>query len=315
MYRYFLKRILQIIPVIIGVSFLIFFIMDLAPGTAVDILTSGDATPEVIQAIKHQYGYDRSVFYRYGKYILNLLQGDLGVSYLNSDSVWLTYIKRLPVTIYLTIGAFLVSAIIAGVMGITSALKHGSITDNVCMTIAMIGLAMPVFWLGLLLIMLFSNKLGWLPSTGADKGFVSYILPSFTLGFFYAAVLTRTTRSSILDVSRQDYLDTARAKGVAEKTVLFKHTLRNALIPIVTVMGTQIAATLGGACVVESVFALPGVGKLIVDSVAQRDVPMVTGSIVLTTILVSITLLFVDFLYAVIDPRIKAQYARGGKKK
>lgn len=315
MSRYFLKRILQIIPVIIGVSFLIFFIMDFAPGTVVELLTAGDATPEVIEAIKHEYGYDRSVFYRYGVYIMNFLRGDLGVSYISGDSVWEVYLARLPVTLLLSLGAFIVSVIIAAVMGITSAVHHGTLIDNICMAIAMIGLAMPVFWLGILLVLLFSNNLGWFPSTGIEEGLKSYVLPSITLGFFYAAVLTRTTRSSILDVSRQDYLDTARSKGVSERTVLFKHCLRNALIPIVTVMGTQVAATLGGAVVVESVFALPGVGSAIVNSVNQRDVPMVTGCIVLTTILVSITLLIVDFLYAMIDPRIKAQYARGGKKR
>lgn len=315
MFRYFIRRILQIIPVIIGVSFLVFFLMDLAPGSIVEIKTAGDATPEMIEAIRHEYGYDRSVFYRYGMYMTDLLQGDLGVSWLNNDSVWESYLSKLPVTIFLTIGSFLVSSLIAGVMGIISAVYHGTWKDNVCMAIAMIGLAMPVFWLGLLLIMVFSNQLGWFPSTGVDKGFLSYVLPSITLGFFYAAVLTRTTRSAMLDVSRQDYMDTARSKGVSEKTVLFKHSLRNALIPIVTVMGTQVAATLGGACVVESVFALPGVGKLIVDAVTQRDVPMVTGSILLTTILTSLVLLAVDMLYAVIDPRIKAQYARGGKKR
>ncbi len=315
MYRYFLKRLLQIIPVVIGVSFLIFFIMDLAPGSIVEILTAGDATPEQIAAIRHEYGYDRSVFYRYGVYISNLLRGDLGVSYISNSSVWDAYLERLPVTLILSLGAFIVATLIAAVMGITSAIHHGSLIDNVCMAIAMIGLAMPVFWLGLLLIMLFSNRLGWFPSTGTDAGLRSFILPSITLGFFYAAVLTRTTRSSMLDVSRQDYLDTARSKGVPEGTVIFKHALRNALIPIVTVLGTQVAATLGGACVVEPVFAISGVGKLIVDSVAQRDVPMVTGSIVLTTVLVSITLLLVDLVYALIDPRIKAQYARGGKRK
>lgn len=315
MYRYFFKRLLQIIPVILGVSFLIYYFMDLAPGTVVDILTAGDATPEQIAAIRHEYGYDRSVFYRYGMYMLDLLHGDLGTSYLSTATVWDTYLQKLPVTLSLSFGAMVVSVTIAAVMGITSAVYHGSLIDNVCMTIAMIGLAMPVFWLGLLLIMYFSNQLGWFPSTGVSEGIKSYVLPSITLGFFYAAVLTRTTRSSILDVSNQDYLDTARAKGVSERVVLFKHCLRNALIPIITVLGTQVAATLGGACVVESVFSLPGVGKLIVDSVNQRDVPMVTGCIVLTTILVSLVLLLVDFLYAVIDPRIKAQYARGGKKR
>ena len=180
------------------------------------------------------------------------------------------------------------------------------------MVAALLGLSMPNFWLGLLLIIAFSLNLGWLPSGGAE-GFKSIILPAITVGTGLTAMLTRTTRSSMLDVIRQDYLRMARAKGVPEKVVIRKHALRNALIPVITVIGTQLGSCLGGAILTETVFAWPGVGRLILDAVNSRDIPMVTGCIILKTITISIILLIVDLLYAVVDPRIRAQYAKGGK--
>lgn len=314
MYRYILKRLLQIIPVIIGVSFIIYMAMDLAPGDIVALLTPDNATPEQIEAIRHQYGYDRSVFYRYFLYMKDLLSGDLGVSYVNGRSVWKTFISRLPATVELAIGSLIVSSIIAIPLGIFSAANHGTWKDNISMTFAMIGLSMPVFWLGLLMIILFSQYLGWFPSSGNKEGLMSLVLPSITCGIYNTAVLTRTTRSSMLDVARQDYLDTARAKGVSERNVTMKHALKNAMIPIVTIAGTQVATSLGGSVLTETVFAWPGIGKTIVDGVNQRDVPMVTGCIVIATILISLVLLAVDLLYALIDPRIKAQYKKGGKR-
>ena len=182
----------------------------------------------------------------------------------------------------------------------------------IAMVVALLGLSMPNFWLGLLLIIAFSLQLGLFPSGGMD-GIRSVILPAITIGTGYTAIMTRTTRSSMLDVIRQDYLRTARAKGVPEKVVIRKHALKNALIPIITVIGTQMAACIGGSVLTETVFAWPGVGRLIIDSVNQRDVPAVTGSIIMTTILISILLLVIDLLYAFVDPRIKAQYAKRGK--
>ena len=175
---------------------------------------------------------------------------------------------------------------------------------------------MPVFWMGLLLILLFSVKLGWFPVSGADQGIKSLVLPSFALGFMHMASIARTTRSSMLETIRQDYIRTVRAKGLPEGEVITQHALRNALIPIITIIGTQLAGVLGGSVLTETVFAWPGVGRLIVDSLNMRDTPLVTGSIIMTTILLSIILLLVDLLYAVVDPRIKAQYvAKRGKKK
>ena len=178
------------------------------------------------------------------------------------------------------------------------------------MVLALLGLSMPNFWLGLLLIMLFSLKLGWLPSGGYENGMLSLILPAFTIGAGLAAFMTRSTRSSMLDVIRQDYLRMARAKGVSERKVIRKHALRNALIPIITVFGVQFSNVLGGSVLAETVFAWPGVGRLVVDAIDQRDIPMVTGALVMTTMIVSVVNLLIDIVYAFVDPRIKSQYTK-----
>jgi len=302
---------MMLIPIIIGVSFLIYFIMDLAPGNIISQM-AGEATDAQLQALKHQYGYDRSVFYRYAMYMKNLVRGDLGISYLTNKPVWDMYRERLPETLKLALGALVVSILLSIPIGILSAVRSGTLYDNAGMVLALLGLSMPNFWLGLLLIILFSLKLGWFPS-GGDTGFLSIILPAITIGTGHVAIITRTTRSSMIDVIHQDYLRTARAKGVPEKFVIRKHAFKNALIPIITIVGTQLSVSLGGAVLTETVFAWPGVGRLIIDSVHQRDVPVVTGAIIMTTILISIMLLIVDLLYAYVDPRIKAQYLRKEK--
>ena len=262
--------------------------------------------------IRADLGLDKPVLVRYFKYLAGLLHGDLGTSYITGKSVFASYMEKLPTTLRLAFASILVSIIISIPLGISSAVHSGSIRDNVGMVAALIGLSMPNFWLGLLLIIAFSLHLGWFPSGGAE-GFTSIILPAITVGTGLTAMLTRTTRSSMLDVIRQDYLRTARAKGVPEKTVIRKHALRNALIPVITVIGTQLGTCLGGAILTETVFAWPGVGRLILDAVNSRDIPMVTGCIILKTISISIILLIVDLLYAVVDPRIRAQYSKGAK--
>ena len=296
------------IPVIIGVSFLVFFIMDLAPGDAVDILAPEGATAEDLEAIRHDLGLDQPVIVRYVKYMGGMLHGDMGVSYVSKTDVFDTYMEKLPATIKLSFASILVSILLSVPLGIYSATRQGTVQDNISMIVAMIGLSMPNFWLGLLLIIVFSLNLGWFPS-GGDQTLSSIVLPAITIGTGLMATLTRTTRSSMLDVLKQEYLRTARAKGIPEKIVITSHALRNALIP-------QLAGVLGGSVLTETVFAWPGVGRLIVDSLNMRDTPLVTGSIIMTTILLSIILLLVDLLYAVVDPRIKAQYvAKRGKKK
>lgn len=316
MYRYVIKRLLLMIPVIIGVSFLVFFIMDMAPGDAVDVLAPEGATAEDLEAIRHDLGLDKPVVVRYIDYMAGMLRGDLGVSYISKTDVFQTYVEKLPATIKLSFASILISVILSVPLGIYSATRQGTIQDNISMAFAMIGLAMPHFWLGLLLIIVFSLKLQWFPS-GGDETLSSIVLPAITIGTGLMATLTRTTRSSMLDVLKQEYLRTARAKGIPEKVVVMSHALRNALIPIITIIGTQLAGVLGGSVLTETVFAWPGVGRLIVDSLNMRDTPLVTGSIIMTTILLSFVLLLVDLLYAAVDPRIKAQYttSKRGKKK
>ncbi len=316
MYRYVIKRLLLMIPVIIGVSFLVFFIMDMAPGDAVDVLAPEGATAEDLEAIRHDLGLDKPVVVRYIDYMAGMLRGDLGVSYISKTDVFQTYVEKLPATIKLSFASILISVILSVPLGIYSATRQGTIQDNISMAFAMIGLAMPHFWLGLLLIIVFSLKLQWFPS-GGDQTLSSIVLPAITIGTGLMATLTRTTRSSMLDVLKQEYLRTARAKGIPEKVVVMSHALRNALIPIITIIGTQLAGVLGGSVLTETVFAWPGVGRLIVDSLNMRDTPLVTGSIIMTTILLSFVLLLVDLLYAAVDPRIKAQYttSKRGKKK
>ena len=313
MYRYVIKRLLMLIPVIIGISFLVYFVIDLAPGDIISQIAPEDATVEEIQELREEYGFNKPILIRYGEYMAGMIKGDLGTSYITGEPVFESYMKRLPNTLMLAFASIFVSVVISIPLGILSAVHQGTWKDNITMVIALLGLSMPNFWLGLLLIILFSLKLGLLPSGGYGT-FAHIILPAITVGTGLTAMLTRTTRSSMLDVIRQDYLRTARSKGVPEKRVINKHALKNALIPIITVVGTQLASCLGGAIITETVFSWPGVGRLILDSVNSRDIPMVTGCIIMKTITISIILLCVDLRGRRIIPKIKAQYAgKGGK--
>ena len=313
MWRYVVKRILMLIPVIIGVSFIIYFVMDLAPGNVLDMMYP-DASETEMEYLIHEHGYDRSVFYRYVLYMKDLVRGDLGISIATGKPVMETYLERLPSTIILTIGSITLCHVLSIPLGIFSAVKRGSLWDNGCMVLSIVGLSMPNFWLGLLLIIGFSLHLGWFPSGGFRDGLLSLVLPAITVGTGMMARLTRTTRSSMVDVISSDYLRTARAKGVTEKTIVEKHALKNALIPIITISGSQMTAAIGGSVLTETVFSWPGVGRMIVDAINLRDSVTDTGAIIMTTILSGIILLVVDLLYAVVDPRIKAQYTKGGKK-
>lgn len=310
MHRYIIKRLLMLIPVLICVSFAIYCIMDLAPGDPALIIAGDQATDEMIEQVREDYGFNDPLLVRYLRYMQGLVRGDLGVSYVSKKDVWASYCERFPATAKLSVAAITVSITVSLILGVYSAVNQNTWKDNVSVVLALLGLSMPQFWLGLLLIIAFALNLGWFPSGGDLMGWRSLILPAITIGTNNAALMTRTTRSSMLDVIRQDYLCTARAKGVSEKKVIMKHALRNALIPIITIAGVQFAYILGGAVLVETVFAWPGVGRLTVDSINMRDIPMVTGCVVITTMIVCIVQLLVDILYAYVDPRIKAQYTK-----
>lgn len=314
MSKYILKRLLMLIPVLLGVTFIVFFILALTPGDPAAMILGDQASAEALELKREELGLNDPIIVRYVDYMANLLQGDLGVSYKNSISVWDQVWDKFPNTAILAIAGILVALVIGIPTGIISAKKQYTAVDNISMVVALIGVAMPNFWFGLLMVILFSLTLGWLPSQGMGEGFIplmkSLILPALTLGTGSAAMITRMTRSSMLEVIRQDYISTARAKGVSEKIITNKHMLKNALIPIVTAVGLQFGTLLGGAMLTETVFSWPGLGRLMVESIKSKDIPMVLGSVIFLAVMFSIVNLCVDIIYAFIDPRIKSQYKK-----
>ena len=314
MLRYIAIRILWLIPIIICITFIIFLLMDLAPGTIVDSMIGYDMTQEDIAALRAQYGLDKPLIYRFGLYMLGLVQGDLGLSQGLGLPIWDLYMARFPKTLQLAFIALGLGLVIGVPLGVIAAKYAGSILDNIITVFSMFGMSMPVFWLGLLLMVLFSVKLKVLPA-GYDGTWKSFVMPSISMGMLMAGQVTRQTRSSMLDVMRQDYLRTARSKGVSELKVTTGHALRNAWIPIVTAVGLSLSRTVAGSAVIEAVFSWPGVGMMTVIAVENRDTTLATGCVILTAILYVVILLLVDILYAFVDPRIKAQYAPARRKR
>lgn len=309
MLRYIIRRFLMMLPVLLAVSFVVYFLMDLAPGDIVSMMAPQDATEAEIEMMREEMGLSGTLPERYFRYMKNLVKGDLGMSLSMKRPVRDVFFERFPATLKLAFGSIVVAMIISIPLGIAAATHHRSWLDGASMVTAMLGLSMPSFWLGLLLIILFSLKLGWFPS-GGSSGILSIFLPALTLGAGQAGNLTRITRSSMLEVIRQDYLRTARAKGVSEHKVIYKHALKNALIPIITIFGSTLGNALGGAVAIETVFSWPGVGRLTVSAINNRDMTLATGCIIMFTIFLTLTMLLVDIAYAYADPRIKAQYSK-----
>ena len=314
MWKFIVKRLIMLIPVLIGVTLLVFLILQLAPGDPAKVILGEQATPEQIQELRESLGLNDPVLVQYANYIIKLVQGDMGESYKTRGPVSDEVFNRFPNPLKLTACAMLLAVVVAVPLGVVAAVKQNTLFDSISMVIALIGVSMPIFWLGLLLILLFSLKLGWFPSSGSE-GIKSIVLPAVALGFNHMASIARTTRSSMLETIRQDYIRTVRAKGVAYGVVIRKHALKNALIPTITVIGLQIGYMLGGSVLTETVFAWPGVGRLMVDSINGRDIPMVMGCIILVCATFSVVNLVVDILYGMVDPRIKSQYKSGGKSK
>ncbi len=315
MYKYILKRLLMMIPVLLGVTFIVFFIMALSPGDPAAMILGDQASAEALEMKREELGLNDPILIRYGNYIIDMLHGDLGVSYKNSLDVWEQVWERFPNTTILAIAGILVALVIGIPTGIISAKKQYTLIDNVAMIVSLIGVAMPNFWFGLLVVIIFSLHLGWLPSQGMGEGLVpllqSLVLPALTLGTGSAAMITRMTRSSMLEVIRQDYISTARAKGLSERIITYRHMMRNAMIPIITAVGLQFGTLLGGAMLTETVFSWPGLGRLMVDSIKSKDIPLVLGSVIFLAIMFSVVNLIVDIIYAFVDPRIKSEYKKG----
>lgn len=312
---YIMKRLLQAIPTLLVISFLVFSILYITPGDPVLLMMGSPDTsnvdPAVYDAVRKDLGLDDPFFVRYFDYLKNALRGDLGRSYITNDDVFEQVMKRMPATLTLSFAALLMAVLVALPLGMLAAVKHNSIWDNLATMFATIGVSLPRFWFGLVLIIFFSLRLGWLPSFGIaymEEGLGKFlrhlIMPAASLGLSMAATLARMTRSSMLDVMNQDYVRFARSKGLKERFVIVQHALKNALIPVITVLGTQFGALLGGAVVTETIFAWPGVGRLAVTSIARRDFPMIQGNtLIICTGFVLVNLL-VDVLYSFLNPRI-----------
>jgi len=309
MTRYIVKRVLLMFPVILGVSIIIFAIMSFTPGDPVVLMLGEGASTEAIENLRSELGLDDPLPVQYIRYLRKAVSGDLGRSYHSNTSVTSEVASRFPNTLRLTILGTIIAILIGIPVGIVSAVKQYTLIDSVSLIISMIFTSMPSFWLGLMLIMFFSLRMDLFPATGAET-WKHFVLPSFTLAAASMASLIRMTRSTMLEVIRQDYIRTARAKGASEKRVVLGHALQNALLPVITVIGLNFGRQLGGAIVTETVFAMPGLGMLMINGIRTRDTPIVMGAVLFAAVLAGIVVLLVDILYSFVDPRLKTEYAK-----
>ena len=304
MLKYIGKRLLFLILVLLGVSFIVFTLLYISPGDPAKIMLGEAATEEACEALREQLGLNDPFFVRYFNYIKDIVvHQDLGISYSTRGPVLDQLLAAFPNTVRLAASAIVIAVVVGVSLGIISAVKQNSVIDNLVMVFALLGTSIPIFWLGIMMIVLFSVKLGLLPPSGYGT-WQQMIMPAIALGLQSTAMIARMTRSSMLEVIRQDYVKTARAKGQREFVVIMRHVFRNALIPIITVVGLQFGQLLGGAMLTEMVFSIPGLGRLIIDAITERDYPVVQGGVLLVAACFSLVNLVVDLLYAVADPKI-----------
>ncbi len=303
MLPYLGRRLLQLVPTLLGVTLVVFLLIRVS-GDPTQLLLPETATPEDRELFRKQHGLDRPIPIQYVQYVGNLLRGDLGRSLIDERSALDVVLQRLPATIELTVAAMLIAVLVGIPVGVLAAVRRGSILDRLAMLGALTGQSMATFWVGILLILVFAVQLRWFPVSGRD-GLTHLVLPAVTLSLYMMPVLARMTRSSMLDVWRQDFVRTARAKGLRERTVILRHALRAALIPVVTVLGLQFGGALAGAIVTESVFAWPGVGTFVLDAIYKRDYPVVQAAVLVVATVYILTNLLIDLLYVVLDPRIR----------
>lgn len=310
--RFLARRIAYSLVVLVGVLIVVFALVQLVPGDPVRIALGTRYTPEAYQALRAASGLDRPIITQFFSYVGSAFTGDLGVSFRNGDPVVQILLDRLPATVSLAVFGIVIALLIALPAGIWSALHEGKFSDAIVRITSQFGVSIPDFWMGILLIALFATTLGWLPTSGYRPLFEDpggwlrhLVLPGLVVGLVAAAILTRYVRSAVLEVAAMGYVRTARSKGLSPKVVTFRHTVRNALVPILTITGIQLATILGGVIVVEVVFAWPGLGRLVYNSVAARDYPVIQGAVLLMAVLFLVINLVVDLLYAVVDPRIR----------
>ena len=304
------RRILQLTFLLLGISFLVFMSMHLAPGDPATVIGGPNATSSDLEAIRDKMGLDRPVLVQYFDYLGGILQGDFGYSYQTNQAVTEAIITRFPTTVKLAVASMVVAVLIGIIAGIISARKQNSWVDVTSTTFALVGVSIPNFWLGTILILIFSVNFQLLPVGGLNSPFYTFegmkelILPAITLGTASAALIARMTRSSMLEVIRSDYIRTAKAKGVRKRPLIWVHTLKNAMIPVLTIIGINFGSLLGGTIVTEQVFAINGIGRLMIDAIAARDFPIVQGTVLLIAAIFVVVNLIVDIIYTLIDPRI-----------
>lgn len=306
MISYIIRRVLMLIPILLGVSFLVFAIAEVTPGDPVVIMLGNRATPDRVAALREELHLNDPFIQRYGRFVLAAAQGDLGRSIRGQTPVSQEILDRLPSTAELAIAAVIFATAVGIPIGVIAAQYRGKILDGAAMVTALVGLSIPSFWLAIILIIIFGIQLKWVSVTGGE-GFKDLILPAFTLGLGPAAVLARLTRSSVLEVKEEDYVRTARGKGLKETMIQIRHILRNALIPVVTYLGLLFADLLGGTVFIESVFARPGLGRFAINAISARDFPQVQGLVLFIAAFYVIMNLLVDLLYGIIDPRIRLE--------
>ena len=315
MWTYIVRRLLQAIPTLLIISLLIFSLLYITPGDPVDLILGtedGTVSEEQRAVVEEQWGLDKPFLVRYVDFVVNACKGDLGTSYATNQDVFDSVMTRMPATLKLAAFSMLLALMVSVPLGILAALKHNSIWDSLATALATVGVSLPKFWFGLVLMIFFSLRLGWLPSTGSAElseglgTFLSYIImPAASLALGMAATQTRMIRSSMLDVLNQDYVRYARSKGLRERVVIWGHALKNAMIPVITVIGGEVGGLLGGAVVTESIFSWPGVGRLMMNSISKRDYPMIQGITLMLCISYLLVNLFLDIVYAWVDPRIR----------
>lgn len=309
MHKYIIKRLLMLIPVMLGISFILYSIMTLTPGDPAQLILGPGATEEAIELKRQELGTDKGFWEGYVDWLTNAVQGDFGTSYRSKEPVFNEVFARFPNTLKLASSAIILSVIFGIGIGIFQAVRQYSMSDNILSGITLVLTSMPDFWIGLILIIVFAVWLKVLPASGANHWY-NFIMPALTASVGYTAGTIRLTRSSMLEVIRSDYIRTARAKGAAEKTIIFRHALKNALLPVVTLIGINLGWQLGGTIIVEQIFAIPGIGTLMIGAVRSKDTPLLMASVLFVAFLSALINLITDILYAYIDPRIKAEYSK-----
>jgi ABC-type dipeptide/oligopeptide/nickel transport system permease component len=302
--RYLTRRLLLTIPVILGVATLVFSLIHLVPGDPAQVMLGEGASEKDVIELRTRLGLDRPLVEQYGTFLGGLVRGDLGSSFRTGQPVTTSILERVPATVELALAAMAVAMIVALPLGIIAAVRHGGASDHAAMTLALAGISIPNFWLGPMLAIIFAIELGWFPVSGRG-GVDSLVLPAISLGAALAAILARMTRASLLEELRELYVRAARARGVSRARAILRHALRNSLIPLATILGLQFGAVLTGAVITETIFAWPGIGRLLIQSITTRDYPLVQGCILLIAVTYVTVNLITDLLYGVLDPRIR----------